>query len=217
MRICKSRAPGSSNRSGSTPPSASTRIRSSPEANRETAACGDGEPPRARWAAPVSPRPIIDGRELNLSLLAGENGPEVLPPAEIRFDAYPPGKVRVVGYRSKWEEGSFEFNNTPRSFEFPAADASLIARVERTCTPVLAILQPPRLCQGRLPRRPGGPPLDSRGEREPLSLAGRGLLRGDAAGGPVVPGRASADHPRHPPVTGLRQVAWDIPEDDGLC
>jgi D-alanine-D-alanine ligase len=73
---------------------------------------------------------FIDGRELNLSLLAGVNGPEVLPPAEIRFDAYPPGKVRVVGYRSKWEEGSFEFNHTPRSFEFPPADASLIAHLK---------------------------------------------------------------------------------------
>jgi D-alanine-D-alanine ligase len=67
---------------------------------------------------------------LNLSLLAGVNGPEVLPPAEIRFDAYPPGKVRVVGYRSKWEEGSFEFNHTPRSFEFLPSDASLIAHLK---------------------------------------------------------------------------------------
>jgi len=73
---------------------------------------------------------FIDGREMNLSLLAGETGPEVLPPAEIRFDAYPPGKVRIVGYRSKWEEGSFEFNNTPRSFEFPATDAPLIAELK---------------------------------------------------------------------------------------
>ncbi len=73
---------------------------------------------------------FIDGRELNLSLLAGVNGPEVLPPAEIRFDAYPPGKVRVVGYRSKWEEGSFEFNHTPRSFEFLETDAPLIAHLK---------------------------------------------------------------------------------------
>jgi D-alanine-D-alanine ligase len=72
----------------------------------------------------------IDGRELNLSLLTGEGGPEVLPPAEIRFDAYPPGKVRVVGYRSKWEEGTFEFANTPRTFEFPAQDAPLIAKLK---------------------------------------------------------------------------------------
>ena len=72
----------------------------------------------------------IEGREFNLSLLAGEGGPEVLPPAEIRFDAYPPGKVRVVGYRSKWEEGTFEFANTPRTFEFSAQDASLLSQLK---------------------------------------------------------------------------------------
>jgi len=72
----------------------------------------------------------IDGREFNLSLLAGEDGPEVLPPAEIRFDRYPPGKVRVVGYRSKWEEGTFEFANTPRTFEFPAQDAPLLSQLK---------------------------------------------------------------------------------------
>jgi D-alanine-D-alanine ligase len=72
----------------------------------------------------------IEGREFNLSLLAGEGGPEVLPPAEIRFDAYPPGKVRVVGYRSKWEEGTFEFANTPRTFQFPAQDNKLISQLK---------------------------------------------------------------------------------------
>src|SRR3989339_1613555 len=92
---------------------------------------------------------FIDGREFNVSLLAGENppplpgkgkaagwgrttfpgkdDPEVLPPAEIRFDAYPPGKVRVVGYKAKWEEESFEFAGTTRSFTFPQSDAPLLA------------------------------------------------------------------------------------------
>lgn len=72
---------------------------------------------------------FIDGRELSLSLLEGPEGPEVLPPAEIRFDGYPPGKVRVVGYRAKWEEGSFEYVHTPRCFDFPAADAPLLERL----------------------------------------------------------------------------------------
>ncbi len=72
----------------------------------------------------------IDGRELNLSLLEDAAGPELLPPAEIRFDAYPPGKVRVVGYRSKWEEGTFEFANTIRTFEFSAQDAPLIVKLK---------------------------------------------------------------------------------------
>lgn len=75
---------------------------------------------------------FIDGREFNLSLLADvkKSAPEVLPPAEILFDAYPPGKVRVVGYRSKWEEGSFEFDHTPRSFTFPETDAPLLLRLK---------------------------------------------------------------------------------------
>jgi D-alanine-D-alanine ligase len=73
---------------------------------------------------------FIEGREMNLSLLAGTQGPEVLPPAEIRFDAYPPGKVRVVGYRSKWEEGSFEFAHTPRTFAFEAGDGPLLAELK---------------------------------------------------------------------------------------
>jgi D-alanine-D-alanine ligase len=72
----------------------------------------------------------IDGRELNLSLLEGADGPELLPPAEIRFDAYPPGKVRIVGYRSKWEEGTFEYANTPRTFDFPPQDAPLLAKLK---------------------------------------------------------------------------------------
>jgi D-alanine-D-alanine ligase len=75
---------------------------------------------------------FIDGREFNLSLLADLRltDPEVLPPAEIRFDAYPPGKVRVVGYRSKWEEGSFEFNHTPQSFTFPETDVPLLSHLK---------------------------------------------------------------------------------------
>jgi D-alanine-D-alanine ligase len=71
----------------------------------------------------------IDGRELNISILAGDNGPEALPPAEIRFDAYPDGKRRVVGYRAKWDEGSFEFRNTPRCFDFPGEDEPLLQRL----------------------------------------------------------------------------------------
>ena len=72
----------------------------------------------------------IDGREFNLSLLAGPQGPEVLPPAEIDFSAFPPGKPRIVGARAKWEDGSFEFHNTPRRFDFPASDQALLDRLK---------------------------------------------------------------------------------------
>lgn len=72
---------------------------------------------------------FIDGREFNLSLISGQDGPDVLPPAEIRFDDYPSGKHRIVGYRAKWEEDSFEYRHTPRTFEFLATDAPLLDRM----------------------------------------------------------------------------------------
>jgi D-alanine-D-alanine ligase len=77
----------------------------------------------------------IDGRELNCAMLGGSGRaePECLPPAEIRFVGYPDGKPRVVGYRAKWVEDSFEFGSTPRRFEFPPDDAPLLEEMRRLC------------------------------------------------------------------------------------
>jgi D-alanine-D-alanine ligase len=69
---------------------------------------------------------FIDGREFNLSLIAGSDGPRVLPPAEIDFSAFPADKPRIVGYAAKWDEQAFEFASTPRKFAFPDADAPLL-------------------------------------------------------------------------------------------
>ncbi len=74
---------------------------------------------------------FIPGREFNLSLLAGKNGkPKVLPPAEICFEGFDPDKPRIVDYRAKWEEDSFEYRNTPRSFDFRTGDQSLLRQLE---------------------------------------------------------------------------------------
>jgi D-alanine-D-alanine ligase len=74
---------------------------------------------------------FIPGREFNLSLLAGKEGPHVLPPAEISFEGFNPAKPRIVDYRAKWEEDSFEYQNTPRQFDFSSRDASLIGELEK--------------------------------------------------------------------------------------
>ncbi|MBF0507538.1 MAG: D-alanine--D-alanine ligase [Deltaproteobacteria bacterium] len=73
----------------------------------------------------------IDGREFNISLLAGDEGPEVLPPAEIVFDGYRPGQARIVGYSAKWLPETFEYNHTNRRYEFPAADSGLLAELNQ--------------------------------------------------------------------------------------
>ena len=73
----------------------------------------------------------IEGRECNLALLAGPHGPELLPPAEIVFDNFPPGMPRILDYRAKWDEQSFACRHTRRSFDFPPADGPLLARLEQ--------------------------------------------------------------------------------------
>jgi D-alanine-D-alanine ligase len=84
---------------------------------------------------------FIGGREFNLSVLAGPGEVEVLAPAEIDFSAFPPGKARMVGYRAKWIEDSFEFANTPRTFDFRADDAPLLAHLETLARTTFAALQ----------------------------------------------------------------------------
>lgn len=71
----------------------------------------------------------VDGREFNLSLLSAPGGPRVLPVAEMRFEDWPEGKDRVVGYRAKWDPDSFEYGHTVRSFTIQAADEPLVRRL----------------------------------------------------------------------------------------
>jgi D-alanine-D-alanine ligase len=72
---------------------------------------------------------FVAGREFNVAMLTSPDGPIVLPPAEIDFSAFPPDKPRIVGYRAKWIADSFEYNNTPRRFDFPAEDERLLAQL----------------------------------------------------------------------------------------
>jgi len=72
----------------------------------------------------------IHGREFNLSVLAGPAGPQVLPPAEIVFEGYDPSLPLIVGYRAKWKEDSYEYNHTPRRFDFDSGDEVLLTTLK---------------------------------------------------------------------------------------
>lgn len=74
---------------------------------------------------------FVEGREFNVPILAGADGPRVFPVSEIVFDTYPAGKVRVVGYKAKWETESFEYKNTPRRLDFQQSDHLLIKEMEQ--------------------------------------------------------------------------------------
>ena len=63
----------------------------------------------------------VDGREFNVALLERNGSFEALPAAEILFDAFEPGRPRIVDYAAKWDPSAWAYSNTPRTFEFPAA------------------------------------------------------------------------------------------------
>lgn len=68
---------------------------------------------------------FIEGREFNVSVMAGPDGPEMLPPAEMLFIDYPENIPRIVSYRAKWEEDSFQYENSRRSFPDNLSDKLL--------------------------------------------------------------------------------------------
>ncbi|MEK6676804.1 MAG: ATP-grasp domain-containing protein [Planctomycetota bacterium] len=72
----------------------------------------------------------IEGREFNLSLLGDRGQVEVLSPAEIHFVDYAADKPKVVGYRAKWDEKSFEYHHTPRCFDFSPEDGPLLEKLK---------------------------------------------------------------------------------------
>jgi D-alanine-D-alanine ligase len=47
----------------------------------------------------------------------------------MRFEDYPPGKLKMVDYRAKWDEESFESRHTMRCFRFPPSDGPLLQRL----------------------------------------------------------------------------------------
>ena len=75
----------------------------------------------------------IDGREFNISVLGGNQGPEVLPIPEMMFIDFPSDKPKIMGYRAKWEEGSFEYENTARQFIDEKNEQILVEKLKNIC------------------------------------------------------------------------------------
>jgi D-alanine-D-alanine ligase len=74
---------------------------------------------------------FIDGREFNIAILDGPDGPEILPHAEIVFKNYPKGKPRIVNYKAKWETDSFEYKNTVRNYKFAKSDKRMLGLLSK--------------------------------------------------------------------------------------
>jgi D-alanine-D-alanine ligase len=82
-----------------------------------------------RWFA----EQFIDGREFNISVLQGPDGPIILPMAEMVFESWPDDRPRIVGYTAKWAEGSFESLQTVRHFGVETNEPELAAKLRQAC------------------------------------------------------------------------------------
>ena len=73
---------------------------------------------------------FVDGREFNIAVLETASGPRVLPIAEMCFVDFPADMPRIVDYAAKWDESSFAYRNTRRSFDLAAADSALLGHLQ---------------------------------------------------------------------------------------
>ncbi|NSW95873.1 MAG: ATP-grasp domain-containing protein [Bacteroidales bacterium] len=71
----------------------------------------------------------IEGREFNVSVISGPEGPEVMPPAEMTFIGFD-DRPKIVDFKAKWIEDSFEYINTVRTF--PDLDNMLARKINET-------------------------------------------------------------------------------------
>ncbi|MGB8490052.1 MAG: ATP-grasp domain-containing protein [Bacteroidales bacterium] len=72
----------------------------------------------------------IDGREFNISVLKGPDGPEVMPAAEMVFRNFGDSRPKIVDFKAKWDLESFEYENTVREFPGNRLNPALAAEIK---------------------------------------------------------------------------------------
>ena len=72
---------------------------------------------------------FVDGREFNVAVLEENGRPRVLPMAEMRFEEWPQGKPKIVGYTAKWDENSLDSTHTVRDFSWAGREPQLDAKL----------------------------------------------------------------------------------------
>jgi D-alanine-D-alanine ligase len=75
----------------------------------------------------------VEGREFNIAVLGSRESWRVLPMAEMRFEQWPEGKPRIVGYDAKWEEDSSGWRGTVRAFGVERDEPRLAAQLKSAC------------------------------------------------------------------------------------
>jgi D-alanine-D-alanine ligase len=87
---------------------------------------------KKKWGGEWFAEHYIEGREFNISVMAGDNGnATILPVAEIVFTSdFPKHTPHIVDYKAKWHEESAEAIGTVRNFEFEGKDNELLSSLK---------------------------------------------------------------------------------------
>ncbi|MCE5196975.1 MAG: hypothetical protein LLG09_07610 [Negativicutes bacterium] len=73
----------------------------------------------------------IEGREINLPMMSERGDVVVLPPSEIHFLGYEAcQKEKILDYNSKWQAGSFEYQNSRATVHFDSGDCVLMEKIK---------------------------------------------------------------------------------------
>lgn len=73
----------------------------------------------------------INGREVNVAILAIDGQPHCLPITEIRFIDFPNDKPSIISYAAKWDESTFEYQHTQRQFIDPSQEQELYIKLQQ--------------------------------------------------------------------------------------
>lgn len=74
---------------------------------------------------------FIDGREFNVSLIDADNGPVILPIAEMDFDSLPETAPRIVDFAAKWDSAALSYVTMQRRFGLERDEPDLAAEIRR--------------------------------------------------------------------------------------
>lgn len=73
----------------------------------------------------------IKGREFSVSVLKINKQIVSMPIAEMEFINFPEDKPKILNYKSKWDEASFEYKNTQRTFKIDNSDIYLVEQLKQ--------------------------------------------------------------------------------------
>ncbi|MBV9904538.1 MAG: ATP-grasp domain-containing protein [Alphaproteobacteria bacterium] len=88
---------------------------------------------RLRFGGDWFAEEFVDGREFNIAVLEGRDGPVVMPMAEMVFENWNDSQPRIVGWRAKWHEESHESDQTVRYFGVETKEPVLAAKLKAAC------------------------------------------------------------------------------------